>query len=182
MSAGSAAAEVAVVVAGALWQRHKTEPGYRSPCDTGDMDRLLVKRLSPHAQLPRQAHSHDAGYDVCCVEDFSLAPGQRRLVGTGLAMAFPVGWACLVVPRSGLALGHGISIVNAPGLVDAGYRNELGVILINTSTETFQAQAGERIAQLLFVPAAAPTIDEVEDLPSSGDGRDQGGFGSSGRN
>ena len=123
----------------------------------------------------------DAAFDLSCVEGFSLAPGERAMVPTGVAVAIPPGMAGLVLPRSGLAIRHGISCVNAPGLVDPNYRGELRVILINHGSETFVADAGDRIAQLLVVPFVAPELVVVEELPAGGDDRGVNGFGSSGR-
>lgn len=115
------------------------------------------------------------------MEDFTLAPGERAMVPTGVAVAIPPGMAGLVLPRSGLAIKHGISCVNAPGLVDPNYRGELCVILINHGSEPFSARAGDRIAQLLIVPFVTPALVVVDELPDGGDDRGAGGFGSSGR-
>ncbi|MDX6724620.1 MAG: dUTP pyrophosphatase [Solirubrobacteraceae bacterium] len=142
---------------------------------------LQVRLLDPAARVPRRAHEHDAGYDLACLEDFTLEPGERRMVGTGVAIALPAGLAGLVTPRSGLAARHGITIVNAPGLVDPGYRGELRVTLLNTGAERYTAQAGDRIAQLLLVPFAAPEVQVVDELAEAPDGRGELGFGSSGR-
>jgi dUTP pyrophosphatase len=115
------------------------------------------------------------------VEAFTLKPGERAMVPTGVAVAIPPGMAGLVLPRSGLAHMHGISCVNAPGLVDPNYRGELRVILINHGSEVFSAEAGDRIAQLLVVPSVAPELVVVDELPAGGDDRGVNGFGSSGR-
>lgn len=141
---------------------------------------LPVRRLRPDATLPSRARAGDAGLDLSACDRHVLAPGERALVGTGLAVAIPDGHAGFVQPRSGLAAKHGISIVNTPGLIDAGYRGELKVALLNTDrAETFVVEPGMRIAQLvvLAVPPVQPV--EVEELPDSE--RGQGGFGSSGR-
>ncbi|HWK25776.1 MAG TPA: dUTP diphosphatase [Solirubrobacter sp.] len=143
-------------------------------------DELAVQLLHPAARAPARTRAGDAGYDLACVEPFTLAPGERRLVPTGVAIALPPGLAGLVLPRSGLALKHGISCVNAPGLVDPNYRGELRVILINQGDEPFTAAAGDRIAQLLIVPFATPTLTVVDELPDGGDDRGADGFGSSG--
>lgn len=141
---------------------------------------LRVRRLAPEARLPTRAHPGDAGLDLCALHDVSLAPGERTSVRTGLAVEIPEGRAGLVLPRSGLALRHGISLVNAPGLIDAGYRGELQVLLLNTdASETFQLRAGERIAQLVLVDVALTDVVEVSELTASA--RGEGGFGSSGR-
>ncbi len=123
----------------------------------------------------------DAAFDLSCVEGFSLAPGERAMVPTGVAVAIPPGMAGLVLPRSGLAIKHGIACVNAPGLVDPNYRGELRVILINHGLSVFEAAAGDRIAQLLVVPCVAPELVVVDSLPDGGDDRGANGFGSSGR-
>jgi len=142
---------------------------------------LRFKRLHPDARLPRRSRAHDAGLDLHALVRQTLAAGERTLVRTGLAVEIPAGYAGLIVPRSGLAAHHGITIVNAPGLIDAGYRGELGVILLNTSSEDFEIEPGERIAQLVITPVAMPQPVEADELAPSGDGRGAGGFGSSGR-
>jgi dUTP pyrophosphatase len=145
---------------------------------------LQVRLLHPAAVPPRRAHEHDAGFDLACVEDFTLWPARRRVIGTGVAIALPPGVAGLVTPRSGLASRHGITIVNAPGLVDPGYRGELRVTLLNTGERPYAARAGDRIAQLLLVPYVAPdvrVVDALADGPDGPDGRGELGFGSSGR-
>ncbi|MEY2533356.1 MAG: dUTP pyrophosphatase [bacterium] len=142
---------------------------------------LQVRLLHPAARPPGRAHDHDAGYDLACVEDFTLWPARRRTVGTGVAIALPPGLAGLVTPRSGLAARHGITIVNTPGLVDPGYRGELRVTLLNTGDAPYAARAGDRIAQLLLVPFAAPDVRVVEELAGAPDARGELGFGSSGR-
>jgi len=145
------------------------------------VDQLSVQLLHPAARAPARTRSGDAGYDLACVGAFSLDPGERAMVPTGVAIALPPGMAGLVLPRSGLATKHGISCVNAPGLVDPNYRGELRVILINHGAVRFTAEAGDRIAQLLIVPFASPTAVVVDELPDGGDDRGAGGFGSSGR-
>jgi dUTP pyrophosphatase len=141
---------------------------------------LPFMRLRPDAALPTRAFEGDAGLDLAAVERVELGPGERAVVPTGLAVAIPDGHAGLVIPRSGLAAKHGISVVNAPGLVDSGYRGELLVILVNTDLrETFVVEPGMRIAQLVLVPYAAPALAEVDALP--GTERGTGGLGSSGR-
>ena len=140
---------------------------------------LPIKRLRPDAVVPDRAYAGDAGLDLAACDRVELAPGERALVGTGLAVAIPEGHAGFVQPRSGLAAKHGITIVNAPGLIDAGYRGELKVALLNTDARTaFVVEPGMRIAQLvvLALPPVAPV--EVDELPSSE--RGAGGFGSSG--
>ena len=142
-------------------------------------DTLEVRLLHPAAQPPERTRAGDAGYDLRCVEPFALAPGERATVPTGVAIAVPGGAAGLVVPRSGLAAKHGLSVVNGPGLIDPGYRGEIRVVLVNLGTERFEAGAGDRIAQLLLVPFWAPELRAVGDLPATA--RGASGFGSSGR-
>jgi dUTP pyrophosphatase len=145
------------------------------------VDELAIQLLHPGARPPARTRTGDAGYDLSCLDAFSLSPGERAMVPTGVAVAIPPGMCGLVLPRSGLAIKHGISCVNAPGLVDPNYRGELRVILINHGTEVFEAAAGDRIAQLLIVPFASPVPVVVDELPDGGDDRGAGGFGSSGR-
>ncbi|MEV4420444.1 dUTP diphosphatase [Patulibacter sp. NPDC049589] len=141
---------------------------------------LAVRRLRPDAVLPVRQHPGDAGLDLCCVEAVRLGPGQRTSVPTGLAVAIPEGFAGFVTPRSGLAARHGLTMVNTPGIVDAGYRGELEVLLLNTDREaTFEAAPGERIAQLLIVPVSLPEVQETDALDETA--RGAGGFGSTGR-
>ena len=142
--------------------------------------RLAFERVAEGAVPPAQAHADDAGYDLYAAEAVTIAPGDRAAVGTGIAVAIPDGHAGLVVPRSGLALRHGIGVVNAPGIIDSGYRGELKVLLLNTDRdETFQVQPGDRIAQLLVVAVAHPELVEAETLGETL--RGGGGFGSTGR-
>jgi dUTP pyrophosphatase len=141
---------------------------------------LRFSRLADDAREPTRAHDGDAGYDLFAVEAATLAPGERASVGTGIALAIPDGWAGLVLPRSGLAARHGITIPNAPGLIDSGYRGEVRVLLLNADPrETFEVAAGDRIAQLLLVRHEAPEVVAVESLDETV--RGAGGFGSSGR-
>jgi dUTP pyrophosphatase len=141
--------------------------------------KVLVHQLDPDLPLPSQAHPGDAGLDLYAAEDIVLAPGARASVGTGIAVAIPERYAGLVMPRSGLAARHGISIVNAPGLIDSGYRGEIRVVLVNLdSTETFKATRGERIAQLVIQRAEDVRLVPVDELPEST--RGGGGFGSTG--
>jgi dUTP pyrophosphatase len=144
------------------------------------MTDLAVRLLRPDARAPERTRPGDAGYDLRCVEAFSLAPGERATVATGVAIALPDGTAGLVVPRSGLAAKHGLSVVNGPGLIDPNYRGEIRVVLVNLGTERFDAQAGDRIAQLLIVPFVTPAVEVVSELPDGGDGRGTSGFGSTG--
>jgi dUTP pyrophosphatase len=138
-----------------------------------------VRRLDPAALLPTRAHSGDAGLDLYALEPVRLEPGERASVGTGIAVEIPDGQAGLVLPRSGLAARYGIALVNAPGLIDAGYRGEVRVLLLNTDrVAPFEIAAGDRIAQLVLVKIETPDVVEVEDLTPSE--RGVGGFGSSG--
>jgi dUTP pyrophosphatase len=142
--------------------------------------RLPVRRLDPAAALPTRAHEGDAGLDLRALEAATLPPGARAMVRTGLAVELPPGHAGLVLPRSGLAARHGIALVNAPGLIDAGYRGELRVLLLNTDREAaFTVERGDRIAQLVVVAVASPEPVDVAELDASA--RGTGGFGSSGR-
>ena len=141
---------------------------------------ILVRRLVDGVPLPVRAHPGDAGLDLHSAEDVVLKPGERASIGTGIAVAIPEGYAGFVVPRSGLAARHGIGVVNAPGLIDAGYRGEIRVLLINLDpSEPFEVAKGERIAQLVIQRVEEATIREVDELPGSA--RGQGGFGSTGR-
>jgi dUTP pyrophosphatase len=131
--------------------------------------------------VPERAHAGDAGYDLRSVEEVELVPGGRSLAHTGISVAIPQGYAGLVLPRSGLAVRHGISLVNAPGLIDSGYRGEILVPLINHDREeSFRVERGTRIAQLVLVRAGEAAFEEVELLEAGADGRGEGGFGSSG--
>ncbi len=139
-----------------------------------------MKRLDPEARLPERAHDGDAGLDLCACEAAHLGPGERWSVGTGIAIEVAEGHAGLVLPRSGLAREHGIALVNSPGLIDAGYRGEVRVLLLNTDpAETFRIEVGDRIAQLVIAAIAAIDAVEVDELSETA--RGGGGFGSSGR-
>jgi dUTP pyrophosphatase len=140
---------------------------------------VKVAKLDPRARLPTRAYDHDAGFDLYALESRRLGPGGRGSVGTGIAVEIPQGQAGLVLPRSGIAERHGIALVNAPGLIDSGYRGELRVLLLNTdAVEPFEVSEGDRIAQLVLVRIESPELEEVEELISSE--RGAGGFGSSG--
>jgi dUTP pyrophosphatase len=141
---------------------------------------IPVTRLRDDAVLPGRAYAEDAGLDLVACERHELGPGERALVGTGIAVAIPPGHAGLVTPRSGLAVEHGITIVNTPGLVDSGYRGEVRVILHNTDEQdTFVVEPGMRIAQLVVLAVPEAGLREVDELPASE--RGAGGFGSSGK-
>ena len=142
------------------------------------MIEVPIRRLRPDAVLPQQAYEGDAGVDLAACEAAVLGPGERAVVPTGLAVEIPVGYAGFVLPRSGLAARHGISVVNSPGLVDSGYRGELRVVLLNSDREhTFAVERGMRIAQLVIAPVAAVRLVEVDELAASE--RGARGFGSS---
>jgi dUTP pyrophosphatase len=141
---------------------------------------LRVRRLHPDATLPTRAHAGDAGLDLYALDGATLGPGERASLGTGIAVEIPPGRAGLVLPRSGLAHRHGIALVNAPGLIDSGYRGELRVLLLNTDrSESCEILRGDRIAQLVLVAIDAPGVVVVDELELSE--RAAGGFGSSGR-
>jgi dUTP pyrophosphatase len=141
---------------------------------------LPILKLKDEAILPTRAHAGDAGLDLYACEAAHIGPGERWSVGTGVGVEIPEDHAGLVLPRSGLARDHGIALVNAPGLIDSGYRGELRVLLLNTDpAETFRVEPGDRIAQLVLTPIATPEPVEAEALEESA--RGQGGFGSSGR-
>lgn len=140
---------------------------------------LRVRRLRGDVQLPRYTHPGDAGLDLALAEEVSLEPGQRVAAPTGLAVAVPHGWVGLVHPRSGLSLTRGVTVVNAPGTVDAGYRGELRVLLVNLGAEPVVLAAGERVAQLLLQRVGRAEVVEVDELDETA--RGEGGFGSSGR-
>ena len=143
------------------------------------MVQISIRRLDPELPLPSYAHPGDAGADLHAAVDLTLEPGERALVPTGIAMALPEGYVALVHPRSGLAAKHGISIVNAPGTIDAGYRGEVQVCLVNTDRSTpFAVRRGDRIAQLVVQRVETATFTEAEDLPDSV--RGDGGYGSTG--
>jgi dUTP pyrophosphatase len=140
---------------------------------------VLITRLDPDMPLPAYAQSWDAGADLAAAEDIELAPGERALVRTGIAVALPAGYAAFVHPRSGLAARHGVTVVNAPGTIDAGYRGEIKVILLNTDpVRPVSFRRGDRIAQLVVQRVEQATFREVAVLP--GTDRGEGGFGSTG--
>jgi dUTP pyrophosphatase len=141
---------------------------------------LAILKLKGEALLPTRAHEGDAGLDLYACETAHVGPGERWSVGTGVGVEIPEGHAGLVLPRSGLARDHGIALVNAPGLIDSGYRGELRVLLLNTDpAETFRVEPGDRIAQLVITPIVTPAPVEAPALNESL--RGEGGFGSSGR-
>ena len=139
---------------------------------------VKVLRTDPEAQLPAYAHPGDAGMDVRSIENVTLAPGARALVRTGLVLELPPDAEAQVRPRSGLALKHGVTVLNTPGTIDAGYRGEVGVILVNLGTEPFVVEKGMKIAQLVVAPVAQAEVVEVSAVDASD--RGAGGFGSTG--
>lgn len=143
--------------------------------------KIPVQKLNNCPGLPKYAYTGDAGFDLLSAENAEISPGERKVVKCGFCMAIPEGFAGLVMPRSGLAAKHGISIVNAPGLIDSGYRGEICVILLNTDLrETFHISEGDRIAQMMIVPFANAELVESENLDQTE--RQNNGFGSSGLN
>ena len=148
---------------------------------TAVIGRIPIKRLAPDLPLPERAHRGDAGVDLHSAEDLVIAPGERTLVKTGIALALPLGTVGLIHPRSGLAAKHGLTIVNAPGTVDADYRGELMVCLLNTDKDTpFEITRGMRIAQLVVQRVELPDFVEVDELDDTV--RGAGGYGSTGVN
>ena len=140
--------------------------------------RIPVRRIDAAVPVPRYARDGDAGLDLHAAESFALRPGERRAVRTGLALAIPRGFAGFVLPRSGLALRRGMTVLNAPGLIDAGYRGELQVLLVNHGDAVVEVERGDRIAQLVIQRVEAVELVEMEELPESE--RGAGGFGSTG--
>lgn len=139
---------------------------------------LRFRRIHPDAALPSYAHEGDAGMDVRSVEELELAPGARALVHTGLVMMLPPGWEAQVRPRSGLALKHGVTVLNTPGTIDAGYRGEVGVILANFGDRPFKVSKGDKVAQVVVAPVTRAEIVETSELDETE--RGAGGFGSTG--
>ena len=140
---------------------------------------VLVTRLDPQVSLPSYAHPGDAGLDLVSTVDAHFAPGERKALPTGIAIALPEGFAAFVHPRSGLATRHGLTVANAPGTIDAGYRGEILVALVNLDpTTSVSVKRGDRVAQLVVAPVAYAVLHEVERLPGSH--RGEGGFGSTG--
>ncbi len=140
---------------------------------------VLIKRIDPELPLPASAHPGDAGVDLYAAQDVDLEPGERAIVPTGIAIALPAGYAAFVHPRSGLAARHGVTLVNAPGTIDAGYRGEIAVTMINTDRDAAVSfRRGDRIAQLVIQRVECAVFCEVSTLPGSA--RGDGGFGSTG--
>ncbi|RLG70429.1 MAG: dUTP diphosphatase [Candidatus Iainarchaeum archaeon] len=139
---------------------------------------VKVKKLTKDAKLPAQALPGDVGFDLFANEEVVLKPGERKLVGTGIKIALPEGCEAQVRPKSGLAINHGITVLNTPGTIDAGYRGEIKVILINLSNEEFKVEKGQKIAQMVFNKVEIPKLEEVEELDKTA--RNERGFGSTG--
>jgi dUTP pyrophosphatase len=139
---------------------------------------LLVKRLSEPARLPSYAHPGDAGLDLYAAVSVSIEPGESRLVGTGISIELPPNTEAQVRPRSGLALKHGITVLNTPGTIDHGYRGEVGVILINHGRSRFDVEPGKKIAQMVIAPFLSVSVEEAGELSATA--RGHGGFGSTG--
>jgi|SRR5581483_6770625 len=139
---------------------------------------IPIQKLSPDAIIPVRAKPNDAGFDLSTIEDFKMAPGERYLASTGLALAIPPGYVGQVCPRSGLALKYGLTIVNSPGIIDADYTGIVKVILLNTGTIPIEFKKGDRIAQLLIIKLAPTVLKEVSNLDETA--RGTGGFGSTG--
>jgi dUTP pyrophosphatase len=140
---------------------------------------LEVRLVDDEAQLPAQAYAGDGAFDLHAHHDAEVLPGQRQIVGCGIAIAVPDGYAGLVLPRSGLAANYGVTVLNGPGLVDSGYRGEVRVVLFNSSSDVFAVSQGDRVAQLMLVALPSVSLRPVAALPASS--RGEGGFGSSGR-
>lgn len=141
--------------------------------------KLPIQKLDSNARIPRSAHEGDAGMDLVSVEDVYIEAGMRAMIRCGFAVAIPDGYCGLVIPRSGLAAKHGITVLNSPGLIDSGYRGEICVVLLNTDTQNpFHIEAGMRIAQLMIMPVPNVSFKEVDQLDITS--RNDGGFGSSG--
>ena len=140
--------------------------------------KVKITRLHPHARLPAYAHPNDAGLDLFSIEAIEIPPGESRLIHTGISMELPPNTEAQVRPRSGLALKHSITVLNTPGTIDAGYRGEIGVILINHGQGPFPVNVGMKIAQMVIAPLIQADVEEVSDLTTST--RGTGGFGSTG--
>lgn len=161
--------------------RNPERPAFRdmSRGSGPDVIRVLVRRLDPGAPLPAYAHETDAGLDLHAAEPVTLEPGGRALVSTGIAVALPPGYAGFVLPRSGVAWSRGVTVLNAPGLIDADYRGEVKVLLVNHHRAPVRFERGERIAQLVVQRVERAELEVVDELPASR--RGAGGFGSTGR-
>lgn len=142
------------------------------------MIKVKIKKIKDNAIIPKYAHQGDAGVDLYSIEDYLLKPSERVLVSTGIKISIPKGYEAQIRPKSGLALNHGISIVNTPGTIDADYRGEIGIITINLGKEDFKIEKGKKIAQMIFNKVEEAEFEEVEELENTT--RGEGGFGSTG--
>lgn len=140
--------------------------------------KIILEKLSPDAVMPQYAHPGDAGMDICSIEDVVIKPMERKLVGTGIKIAVPLGYECQVRPKSGLAVNFGITILNTPGTIDSGYRGEIKVILINLGEKDYKVEKGKKIAQLVFAKVESADLQEADSLDVTA--RNKGGFGSTG--
>ena len=140
--------------------------------------KVSVKRISPDAKLPKLEHVGDAGFDLYSTQDETLKPLERKLIGTGISMSIEHGYEAQIRPKSGLAIEHGITMLNTPGTIDAGYRGEVKVIVINLGQKEYRIEKGKKICQVVFNKVEHPEISEVEELETSSRGK--GGFGSTG--
>lgn len=142
------------------------------------MIKVKIKKIKDNAILPKYAHKGDAGVDLYSTGDYTLKPGERVLVSTGIKIAVPKGYEAQIRPKSGLALNHGISIVNTPGTIDSSYRGEVRIIIINHGKENFKIEKGKKIAQMIFNKVEEAEFEEIEELDNTA--RGEGGFGSTG--
>jgi dUTP pyrophosphatase len=147
-------------------------------CETGMLMEVKIKILDPRARIPERQHPDDAGFDLASLEGFSISPNDRIVVPTGLALELPRGACALVLPRSGLAAKYGLTLANAPGLIDSNYRGELKIALVNLGNEEISLPVGARVAQLVVLNLPAVMLQQVEEL--SGSDRGDGGFGHTG--
>ena len=139
---------------------------------------IQIKKISEDAIIPKYAHEGDSGFDFYSIEDYKLAPGKRTLIKTGLQVSIPLGYELQIRPKSGLALKKGLTVLNTPGTVDAGYRGEIGIILINLGEEEYFVEKGSKVAQGVVCQVENPEIEEVKELSETS--RGEGGFGSTG--
>jgi len=140
--------------------------------------KVRIQRIDGSARMPEMAHPGDSGFDLFASETVSLKPGERKLVPTGIKVSLPAGFEAQVRPKSGLALKHGISVLNTPGTIDSGYRGEIKVILVNLGEQEYKVEKGKKIAQIVFARVECPEIAEVSELDETK--RNEGGFGSTG--
>lgn len=156
------------------------KPMWQYPLNVMLAPKLFVRKLDDKATLPKQMHAGDCGMDISSCEDVTINPGETKAVGTGLSVAFPKGYVLYLCPRSGLSIKHGITILNTPATIDAGFRGEVKAILHNHSSEPFHISVGDRIAQMELLPIAQPEVVLVDELPEAPDDRGTSDFGSTG--